>query len=835
MYRSTGRRRWMAALGLVMVVLAASGCDWTQFGYGASNNRATPDGGMSTAGLTTLSATFTAATGGGVYSSPAVASGVAYVTSDDGHLYAFSATGTTNCVGSPNTCQPLWTASIEPAGAIGASGTISSSPAVANNIVYVGTTGGTLDAFDATGTTNCSGSPKVCTPLWTAATGGSILSSPTVANSTVYVGSTDGKLYAFDPAGVTNCSGSTCAPLWTASTGGSIEDTPAVVGSTAYVGSTDGHLYAFNAGGTTGCAGSPITCSPLWTASTGSAITFSSPAVNGGVVYVGASNGSLFAFDGAGSTGCSSSPKTCAPLWTAATGGPIVASPAVFNNVVYIGSTDHALYAFDSLGQTNCSGSPKTCAALWTAATGGVIRSSPAVANGMVFVGSDDHRLYAFDAAGTTGCSGTPTVCTAWWSTTTSAAVASSPAVANGVVYVGSLDHQLYAYKAWVFTRPVCPANPHAGLSPCQLQDAYELPSQVTGSGRTVAIVDAYDDPKAESDLAVYRAAYGLSACTTANGCFAKLNQSGVAGSYPTANAGWSEEISLDLDTVSAICPYCHIVLVEANSPSLANLAVAEGAAAARGPAAISNSWGAAEFSGEATYDSLFSHAGIVTTFSTGDAGYGTSYPSSSPSVVAVGGTQLSADTSTRGWTETAWSGAQSGCSSQEPKPVWQTDACANRTTADVSALAGSPGEAIYDSYGGDPGWEDFGGTSLASPIIASIYALAYPDSPMATTYAATGSLFDVTSGSNGACGTYLCNAGVGYDGPTGLGTPCGTAAFGTGPFATTSCSTTTAHALSKPGAAVPTPAVVFTPSCGSAPPGYVRCDAEKITPPKGA
>ncbi len=835
MFRSRGRRRWVAALALTMVVLAASGCDWTQFGFGSGNNRATPDGGVPAAGLTTLTATFTGPTGGAIYSSPAVASGVAYVTSDDGRLYAFSATGTTNCAGSPDSCQPLWTALIEPAGAIGAAGTISSSPAVVDGVVYVGTTGGTLEAFDATGTTDCSGSPKLCTPLWTAATGGSILSSPTVANDIVYVGSTDGHLYAFDRAGVTNCSGVTCAPLWTAPTSGSIEDTPAVVGSTVYVGSTDGHLYAFSALGTTGCAGSPATCNPLWTATTGAAITFSSPAVNGGVVYVGASNGVLSAFDAAGSSGCSGSPVVCAPLWTAVTGGPIVGSPAVASNVVYIGSADHELYALDALGQTNCTGSPKTCAPLWTADTGGVIRSSPAVANAMVFVGSDDHRLYTFDASGTTGCSGTPTVCTPMWSTSTGAAVASSPAVANGVVYVGSLDDQLYAYQPWDFARPVCPSNPHAGLSPCQLQDAYELPSQVTGGGRTVAIVDAYDDPKAESDLAVYRAAYGLPACTTANGCFAKLNQSGVAGSYPTANAGWSEEISLDLDTVSAICPYCHIVLVEAKSSSVANLAVAEGVAAGRTPTAISNSWGAAEFSGEASYDSSFSHAGIVTTFSTGDAGYGTSYPSSSPSVVAVGGTQLSADASARGWTETAWSGAQSGCSSQEPKPAWQSDACAHRTTADVSALAGSPGEAIYDSYGGDPGWEDFGGTSLASPIIASVYALAYPDSPMSTTYADTGSLFDVTSGSNGACGTYLCTAGVGYDGPTGLGTPCGTAAFGTGPFTTAACSTTTAPALSKPSVASHPPAVVFTPSCGSAAPGYVRCDAEKISPSTGS
>ncbi len=835
--RSTMRRAVLLGVLVVTLVLTASGCDWAQFGFNAGNTRSTTDAGVATSTLPALATTFTAPTGGPIYSSPAVASGVAYVTSDDGRLYAFPATTGAGCSGSPDTCQPLWTATIEPAGAIGASGTVSSSPAVSGGVVFVGTTGGALDAFDVTGTTNCSGSPRVCSPLWTGTTGGSILSSPLVSGGVVYVGSTDHQLYAFDQSGVTGCVAAVCAPLWTGATGGAIDDSPTVVGSTAYVGSTDGSLYAFSATGTTGCVGAPVACSPLWTAPTGSAITFSSPAVSGGVAFVGSTGGVLSAFDAAGSIGCSGSPVVCAPLWTASTGGAIVASPAVAANVVYIGSSDHRLYALDATGATGCSGSPKVCTPLWTATTGGVIRSSAAVANKMVFLGSDDHQLYAYDATGTTDCSGSPTVCTPLWSATTGAEVASSPAVANGVVYVGSRDDDLYAYQPWVFARPVCPTNPHApGLSPCQLQDAYELPSQVAGNGRTVAIVDAYNDPNAESDMAVYRSAYGLPACTTANGCFSKLNQSGVAGSYPTASASWSEEISLDLDTVSAICPHCHILLVEAKSPSLANLATAEGVAAGKAPTAISNSWGSPEFTGESSDDTKFSHAGLVTTFSTGDTGYGTSYPSSSPDVVAVGGTQLATNSSARGWTETAWSGAQSGCSSQEAKPGWQTDSgCANRTTADVSALAGSPGETIYDSYGSDTGWEDFGGTSLASPIIASVYALAYPDSSITTLYASTSSLFDVTSGSNGSCsGSYLCTAGVGYDGPTGLGTPCGTAAFGAGPFATTSCATTAAPSLAEP-ATAGVPAVVFTPSCAVAQPGYARCDAQKITASPGA
>jgi hypothetical protein len=194
----------------------------------------------------------------------------------------------------------------------------------------------------------------------------------------------------------------------------------------------------------------------------------------------------------------------------------------------------------------------------------------------------------------------------------------------------------------------------------------------------------------------------------------------------------------------------------------------------------------------------------------------------------------LTADSSARGWSESVWSGANSGCSTKEAKPAWQTDAgCAKRTIADVSALAGVPGEAIYDTYGGDPGWEDFGGTSLASPIIASVYALAYPDSTMASTYANHASLFDVTSGSNGSCGgSYLCTGVAGYDGPTGLGTPCGTANFGTGPFVTPGCSTLAPTPSAHPATAKPssTPALVFTPACTEAAPGYARCDAQRIT-----
>jgi len=310
------------------------------------------------------------------------------------------------------------------------------------------------------------------------------------------------------------------------------------------------------------------------------------------------------------------------------------------------------------------------------------------------------------------------------------------------------------------------------------VQAAYALPSATAGTGETVAIVDAYNDPNAESDLGVYRAAYGLAACTTANGCFRKVNEFGRT-TYPGANAGWSEEISLDVDMVSATCPNCHILLVEANSNGLGDLLTAENEAVALGANTISNSWAASEFSGETSYDSYFHH-NIPITAAAGDSGYGVGWPAASSYVTAVGGTSLSRASNGRGWSETAWSGTGSGCSAYETKPAWQTDTgCPNRTIDDVAAIADpNTGVATYDSYA-ESGWLVFGGTSVATPIIASVYALAGNNPPPGFAYTHTAALNDVTSGSNGTCApSYLCGAAAGYDGPTGLGTPNGIGAF---------------------------------------------------------
>ena len=328
--------------------------------------------------------------------------------------------------------------------------------------------------------------------------------------------------------------------------------------------------------------------------------------------------------------------------------------------------------------------------------------------------------------------------------------------------------------------RPFMPS----GYSPSLLRRAYGLPS-AQGSGRTVAIVDAYNDSHAASDLATYRRTFGLPPCTAASGCFRKVNQAGGT-SYPKADSSWSSEISLDLDMVSAICPHCRILLVEASSAGISDLGTAVNMAVRLGAKYVSNSYGASESSADTGYDRrYFNHPGVVITASAGDGGYATSYPAASRYVTAVGGTTLKPASNARGFTETVWGdngsgGSGSGCSTHDAKPSWQTDSgCGTRTATDVAAVADpDTGVAVYDQ-----GWAIYGGTSASSPIIAATYALAgvpavgtYPSS---YPYRHTTALHDITSGSNGSCRpSYLCRARSGFDGPTGLGTPNGGSAF---------------------------------------------------------
>jgi hypothetical protein len=352
--------------------------------------------------------------------------------------------------------------------------------------------------------------------------------------------------------------------------------------------------------------------------------------------------------------------------------------------------------------------------------------------------------------------------------------------------------------------------SPVAGAySSADLQSAYDLASDAAadGAGTTVSIVDAYRDPNVVSDLAAYRsqADNDLPACstTTGDGCVTAYNETGgSASSVPVdPTGGWEVEESLDVDMVSAVCPLCKIHLYEANSTSLTDLGTAENTAA-KASKFVSNSWGGEDYPGESAYDTLyFNHPGVVTAFASGDYGYGAGYPASSQLVTSVGGTDLTG--SAGDWSQTVWNNddgaTESGCSSGEPKPAWQTDSeCANRTENDVSAVADGPdGISIYDSYDSSTtcgGWCAVGGTSAATPIITSVYALA--GTPTADTYPSSylyqnegAGLTRITSGNDSVTADgstytcesdrqYLCDAADslpdGYNGPTGWGTPDG-------------------------------------------------------------
>ena len=332
--------------------------------------------------------------------------------------------------------------------------------------------------------------------------------------------------------------------------------------------------------------------------------------------------------------------------------------------------------------------------------------------------------------------------------------------------------------QAWIrtdvkgFIRPDTPG----GYGPSDLQTAYNLTSYSSsnGNGETVAIVDAYHDPDAATDLAAYRSQYGLPPCTGSSGCFAQQSYG------TTTNAGWGLEESLDIEMVSAICPNCKILLVEAKSASTAALSTAEAYATAHANY-VSNSWSGGE--GTKTYDKYYNVSGVAITAATGDSGHNRTaqWPAILPTVIGVGGTTL---TKTSPRAETAWSGAGSGCSKVYAQPSFQSGistGCSDRAEADVSADANpNTGVAVYDTLGGYNGWYVVGGTSVATPINASVFALANNTSTNnpGNLYAHASSLNDITSGKNGSCGAPLCTAGPGWDGPTGLGTPNGIGAY---------------------------------------------------------
>jgi subtilase family serine protease len=326
------------------------------------------------------------------------------------------------------------------------------------------------------------------------------------------------------------------------------------------------------------------------------------------------------------------------------------------------------------------------------------------------------------------------------------------------------------------------------------IESAYKLPV-ASDPNQTIGIVDAQSTPHLAADLAFYRKHYGLPPCTTKSGCLRIVNQAGQASPLPVADPrGWGVEETLDVAMVSAACPHCKILLVEATSATFANLTTAENTAARLGAQVISNSYGVQETGFDQQFDSAYNHPGRTIVVASGDFGYGAAnYPANLATVTAVGGTQLSKASNARGWKERAWNvgtaAAASGCSVYVAKPSWQHDTqCPGRTEADVSALAWNI--ALYDTslrgLGGP--WLAIGGTSAAAPIIAGVYSLAGNATHITPSYPYDHSthLFDITTGNNAlvdtpakVCGsTYICVAKPGYDAPTGLGTPNGTAGF---------------------------------------------------------
>jgi subtilase family serine protease len=321
--------------------------------------------------------------------------------------------------------------------------------------------------------------------------------------------------------------------------------------------------------------------------------------------------------------------------------------------------------------------------------------------------------------------------------------------------------------------RPGASTSP-TGLSPATIKSVYNFPTSLTaGAGKTIAIVDAFDDPTAESDLAVFSSQYGLPACTTANGCFTKVNQTG-GSNYPRTDSGWALEISLDIQWAHAIAPGAKILLVEATTNSFTNLLTAEDYAKTHAQY-VSNSWGASEFSDESSFDSHFTQAGVSFFASSGDSGTPASYPSASPGVISVGGTTLHFSGSGAFLSETGWSGSGGGCSAFETatsaqsgfSQYGQVNCAGRRATPDVSLDADpASGVSVFDStrFQGQKGWFTVGGTSASSPMWAARSAVAGVVVDASYVYGNNISFRDITSGNNGE----PCL--VGYDLVTGRG-----------------------------------------------------------------
>jgi len=338
--------------------------------------------------------------------------------------------------------------------------------------------------------------------------------------------------------------------------------------------------------------------------------------------------------------------------------------------------------------------------------------------------------------------------------------------------------------------KPNVSSTSPTGLSPARIRHAYGFDQIANGGdGQTIAVVDAYDHPNIESDLNVFNTTFGLAPCTTMNGCFRKIYASGVK---PQTDAGWALEIALDVEWAHAIAPKAKIVLVEARSSSYADLLYAVDVAVKNGASVVSMSFGGSEFNGQTSYDAHFNVPQVTFVASSGDGGAGVEYPASSQYVVSVGGTTLNSDIYGNYIGESAWSGSGGGLSAYATEPFGQANFplpyAGKRGIPDVSYNANpNTGFPVYDSvaYNKQSGWFQVGGTSAGAPQWAALMAIvnaqrvasgkgrlnAVFNNLYAVAKAAYADFHDITTGTNGTCGS-LCNASGSYDYVTGLGSP---------------------------------------------------------------
>ena len=428
---------------LAVLVLVATSCDWPTYQFSAARTGFNPT--EFTVGVHNVSRLEKSWQTADPYKNPVAVAG-GYLYASGVNVEPMGRTGLSayrvdpsnpRCVGTPRTCAPDWHVPINCNWRC-----IIGPPTVAGSRVFLTTVGydenpqsSRLHAF---ATTDNGGEP-----LWTADLPvNGTFASPTVANGVVYVVS-GFDLMAYDAAGVRNCSGTPkrCTPVWTADIFATNNHVAIADGVVYVTGPSDltWTLYAFDAAAPPSACSeatstTPRICQPIWTSTT-SGGSFTTPAVANGKVYVGLNNASasvLHAYDATGTSNCGGTPRTCTPLWIAPTGDSGLSAPAATNDVVYVGRSG-ALFAFSADGAAQCGFG--VCPPLWTAPV--LSRKSPIVANGVVYA-SNGTSIAALDAAGTIGCTGTPKVCNPIW-TSPSVGINAQPALVDGRLYVSGV------------------------------------------------------------------------------------------------------------------------------------------------------------------------------------------------------------------------------------------------------------------------------------------------------------------------------------------------------------------------------------------------------------